>query len=91
MRYLARASCIPQGTSVAAVSASSKIMSAIKTSTTTVDRTHTGRGSGACEESQQRAVEEVCASQAARLTSNSPTDSSITNELHALPTTTSTT
>ena len=43
MLCLAKASFILQGTSVAVVSASRIIMSAIRTSTTIVNRTHTGK------------------------------------------------
>ena len=83
MLCLARASYILQVTSEAAVSASHITMSVIRILITIVDRTLTGKGNVACEESQRKAVGEVCASQEAKTTSGSLTDSSMTEELPA--------
>ena len=88
MLCLARASYILQVTLVAAVSVSHITMSVIKTLTTIAVRTLTGKGNVACEESQRKAVGEVCASQEAKTTSGSLTDSSMTEESPAPRTTT---
>ena len=88
MLCLARASYILQVTSVVAVSASHITMSAIRTSITIAVRIHTGKVNAVCEESQRKAVGEVCVSQEAKTTSGSLTDSLITKESPALQITT---
>ena len=86
MPFLVWASFIRQGTSVVAVSASLIIISVIKTLTTIADIILTEKGNVVCEESQLKVIEEVCVSQGAIVTSNSPINTSIINESHALPT-----
>ena len=88
MLSLARVNYIHLVTSEAAVSASRITMSVIRTLTIIVDRIHTGKDSVACEESQLKAVGEVCVSHKVKTTLDSLIDLSITNELPALQTTT---